>query len=66
VTDSELLTLAEREAQRLTDDNDHGAAIIMRELMERLRQANDAVQAARDDVQAGSFRRSVVASYIPA
>jgi len=66
VTENDLLTLAEREAQRLTEENDHGAAIIMRELMERLRQANDAARAARDDGQLAGFRRPVVASYIPA
>lgn len=37
MTDNELLTLADREAQRLTDENDHSAAIIIRELCERLR-----------------------------
>jgi|APThiThiocy_ev2_2_1041544.scaffolds.fasta_scaffold04319_10 hypothetical protein len=38
--DADLLTLADREAQRLTDENDHGAAIIMRALINRLRQKN--------------------------
>ena len=36
--DAELLTLADREAQRLTDENDHCAAIIMKALAERLRE----------------------------
>lgn len=35
--DNDLLQLADREIQRLTSENDHGAAIIMRALVERLR-----------------------------
>ena len=35
--DTDLLQLADREQQRLTDENDHGAAIIMRALSARLR-----------------------------
>lgn len=37
MTNNELIGLAEREAQRLTDENDHSAATLMRELCERLR-----------------------------
>jgi hypothetical protein len=37
MTENELISLAEREAQRLTDENDHCAAIIMRALIQRLR-----------------------------
>ena len=33
----ELISLGKREAQRLDEKNDHGAAIIMHELCERLR-----------------------------
>lgn len=37
MTDADLLTLADREIQRLTDENDHSAAVLMRELARRLR-----------------------------
>lgn len=35
----DLLVLADREAQRLTDENDHSAAAIMRALAELVRSA---------------------------
>jgi hypothetical protein len=38
MTDNDLLTLAEREANRLDGENDHGAAIIIRELANRVRE----------------------------
>lgn len=34
---NDLLTIAEREQQRLSDENDHSAAAIMRALIERVR-----------------------------
>lgn len=37
MTDADLLTLAEREIQRLTDENDRSAAAIMRTLADRVR-----------------------------
>lgn len=40
--DNDLITLAQREADRLTDENDHGAAIIMNALIERVRFYRDA------------------------
>jgi hypothetical protein len=40
--DNDLLQLADREIERLTSENDHGAAIIMRALVERLRGSTDA------------------------
>lgn len=36
---SEIMTLADREIQRLTEENDHCAAIIMRALCDALRDA---------------------------
>jgi hypothetical protein len=39
--DNDLLQLADREIQRLTSENDHGAAIVMRALVERLRGSTD-------------------------
>lgn len=44
---SELLTLADHEAQRLTDENDHGAAIIIRALSAHIR-ARPAVPASKE------------------
>ena len=41
MTNNELISLGEREAQRLDDENDHGAAIIMREMCDRLRSRPD-------------------------
>lgn len=38
MTENDLLQLAEREAQRLADENDHCAAIIIRSLIARLRE----------------------------
>lgn len=37
MTNNELIGLAEREAQRLNEENDHSAATLMRQLCERLR-----------------------------
>lgn len=37
MSDNDLLTLADREVERLTDENDHCAAVIMRALVERIR-----------------------------
>ncbi|WP_020187805.1 hypothetical protein [Methylopila sp. 73B] len=41
MTRSELIGLAEREVQRLTDENDHSAASIMGELIARLRTVDE-------------------------
>ncbi len=43
--DNDLITLAEREADRLTDENDHGAAIIISTLIERVRFYRDVSKA---------------------
>ncbi|GBD48087.1 hypothetical protein [Methylopila sp. Yamaguchi] len=45
MTKNELIGLAEREADRLTDENDHGASTIMRELIARLRTTDELVLA---------------------
>lgn len=47
VRDVDLITLAEREIQRLTEENEHSAAVIMRELCERLRSAATATEDAK-------------------
>jgi hypothetical protein len=47
MTNAEILTLAAREAQRLTEENDHSAAIIMSALMDALRAKNDLVDGVR-------------------
>lgn len=54
--DNDLLQLADREIQRLTSENEHGAAIVMRALVERLRGSKDE-QAfdVSDNVSAGGF-----------
>lgn len=49
MTDAELLTLADREAEFLSSENNHCASAIMRALAERLRKLRFNPEVSRDD-----------------
>ncbi|KQO88904.1 hypothetical protein ASF56_12310 [Methylobacterium sp. Leaf122] len=66
MTDSELLTLMSREAERLTAENDHSAAALMSAAADRLRGADEqmALQVRRLRPEAGDVLVLTVPSYL--
>jgi hypothetical protein len=57
---TEIITLAEREADWLEHENDHSAAIIMRELVQHLRSSTTSVMAAVGSAHCGERPRKIV------
>lgn len=66
MTDSELLTLMSREAERLTAENDHSAAALMAAAADRLRSTDErmALQVRRLRPEEGDVLVLTVPSYL--